>query len=56
MNPNTDNEPDNTTADESRDAAREILLDGIENGASPLDILDQISGVFDGDLLDLLPY
>lgn len=49
------NNEDPNTNDENKEFAREILIDGLDSGANPLDILDDISSVWDGDPTELLP-
>lgn len=38
---------------ESREDARQFILDGIDSGADPVDILNELSSFYDGDIVDL---
>jgi len=51
----TNNKKPKKERDEAKEYAREILMDGLDSGANPLDILDDISSVWDGDPTELLP-
>lgn len=42
-----------TTEERERADARQYILDGLENGDSPFDILDGLAGFYDGDPCDL---
>lgn len=38
---------------ESREDARRFILDGIDAGEDPVDILNELSSFYDGDIIDL---
>ena len=50
MNPDTNPKSEET---ERRDEARQFILDAIEDGASPFEILDELGTFFDGDPCEL---
>ena len=43
----------NQTTEEIKSDARQFILDGIDAGVDPVDILNELSSFYDGDIIDL---
>ena len=45
--------PEEELREEIREDARRFILDSLEAGAGPFQILDELAGFYDGDIEDL---
>ena len=51
--PEQPGKPEEELREEIREDARRFILDSLEAGAGPFQILDELAGFYDGDIEDL---